>query len=249
MMHDSKSIGGWITLNRSIKRHWIWTDALYLNMWIDFLLRANYETNKVLIDSRLITLKRGQFVTSLKKLAKEYKCSIGRIRHFLDLLQNDSMIELKTTRKFTQITICNYSFYQDLKHTESIQNENRIKTERKQNETENQVNKKNNNNNKETKQKTVSPTVSFETNSIQYQLSLLLHNQIRSNNHSANRQTPDLQSWSKEIDIMINNDDRTDEDISEAIFYTQENEFWKNIIVNPKNLRQNFETIKKQMCS
>ena len=245
-MDDLKSKGGWITLNRSIKKHWIWTDALYLHMWIDFLLRANYETNKIFIDSSLITLKRGQFVTSQKKLAKQYKCSISKIRHFLYLLQDDSMIELKTTHRFTQITICNYSLYQDLKHTERNQKENRRKTERNQKETENQINKKNNNNNKETKEKMTSTNSSFNTNSVQYQLSLLLYNQIKSNNLSIYRKSPDLQSWAKEIDIMINKDNRTDDEIFDAILFTQEDGFWQNIIINPKRLRQNFQTILTQ---
>ncbi len=248
-MDDLKSNGGWITLNRSIKKHWIWSDSFYFHLWIDLLFRANYETNKIFINSKLITLKRGQFITSQKKLAKEYKCSIGKIRNFLDLLQNDSMIELKITYKFTQITICNYSLYQDLKHTERKQNEIRMKSERKQNETENQINKKNNNNNKETKEKMTSPSDSFEINSVQYQLSILLNNQIKSNNLSVNRKSPDLQSWAKEIDIMINKDNRTNDEIFDAILFTQEDRFWQNIILNPKRLRQNFETIKKQMCS
>ncbi len=112
-----------------------------------------------------------------------------------------------------------------------------MKSKRKQNETENHLNKRNNNN-KETK-------TNFDANSIEYQLSLLLQNLIKSHNPKAI--SPDLNSWSKEIDIMISKDGRNYEDIGEAIFFSQESEFWKNIVKNPKNLRQNFETILKQM--
>ena len=173
------------------------------------------------------------------------------------------MIELKTTRKFTQITISNYSSYQDTKYTESTQNENkmnterkqsknRIKAERKQNETENKVNKRNkrNNNNKETKKKETQKKSKtelelFAEKSIQYQLALLLYNQIR--NHDTKITQPDFQNWSQEIDQLIKQDNRDGDAIGEAIFFTQESEFWKNIIRNPKKLRRNFKTISEQM--
>jgi hypothetical protein len=108
-------------------------------MWIDFLIRANHQDNKILMESELIDIQRGSFITSLKKLAKDYRSSIGKIRHFLELLENDSMIELKTTHKYTKITLCNYDTYQNGEHTESFQNENRMKTESFQNETDKNV--------------------------------------------------------------------------------------------------------------
>ena len=76
----------------------------------------------------------------------------------------------------------------------------------------------------------------------------MLHNKIKSNDTSPYTSKPNLQSWSQEIDIMIKKDNISDEDIFEAILYTQENDFWKNIILNPQKLRHNFETISKQMC-
>ena len=137
---------GWISLYRSIKEHWVWKDANNLKIWIDFLMRANHRQNKIIIDSELIDIFRGTFITSLKKLAKEYGVSISKIRHLLNLLEKDSMIILNTTHKYTQITICNYETYQDAQQTERKQKENRKKTERKQKETNNNVNNVNNEN-------------------------------------------------------------------------------------------------------
>ena len=139
---------GWISLYRSIKDHWIWKNPIHLKIWIDFLMRANHKPNRVVIDGEFVSVIRGAFITSLKKLAKEYGVSIGKIRHFLELLENDSMILLKTTHKFTQITICNYETYQDGQQTERNQNEIRMKSKRNQNETDNNDNNVNNDNNK-----------------------------------------------------------------------------------------------------
>ena len=130
---------GWIKIYRSLKKHWIWQDDQYFKIWIDFLFRANHQDNRILVDSDLIPLLRGSFITSLKKLAKEYHCSIGKIRHFLKILENDSMIELITTHKYTQITLCNYDSYQDKLQTERKQNETGMKSERHGNETDKEL--------------------------------------------------------------------------------------------------------------
>jgi len=135
---------GWISLHRKIKKHWIWEDPEYLKVWIDLLLRANHEKKKILFNKELIEVERGQFITSLKKLALENKCSIGKIRRILDLLESDTMIERKTTRKATHITICNYDSYQDLRHTKSTQKAYRKHTDSTLNETNNNENNVNN---------------------------------------------------------------------------------------------------------
>ena len=108
---------GWICLHRCIKKHWIWQDANRFKWWVDLLLRANHEDKKVLIESTLVECKRGQFVTSLCALAKEWGVSRDVVRHFLDLLESDTMVIRKATTKYTQITICNYDSYQSVPTT------------------------------------------------------------------------------------------------------------------------------------
>lgn len=109
---------GWINLHRCIQEHWIWQDAHRFKWWVDLLLRASHKDTKVLIDGSLIECKRGQFITSLSKLAEEWMVSRDIVRHFLTILESDTMITRKTTQKFTQITICNYDSYQDAPTTD-----------------------------------------------------------------------------------------------------------------------------------
>ena len=105
---------GWICLHRCIQEHWIWQDANRFKWWVDLLLRANNKDAKVLIDGSLMDCKRGQFITSLGKLAEEWMVSRDTVRRFLDALESDTMIARKSTHKMTQITICNYDTYQDV---------------------------------------------------------------------------------------------------------------------------------------
>lgn len=114
------------------------------------LLRANHEDKKVLIESTLVECKRGQFVTSLCALAKEWGVSRDVVRHFLDLLESDTMVIRKATTKYTQITICNYDNYQDVATTNSQQTHNEATTNSQQTHTNNNYNNDNNVNNKET---------------------------------------------------------------------------------------------------
>ena len=102
-------------MHRCIQDHWIWQDAHRFKWWIDLLLRANNKDAKVLIDGSLMECKRGQFITSLGKLAEEWMVSRNTVLRFLDALESDTMIVRKSTHKLTQITICNYDSYQDVR--------------------------------------------------------------------------------------------------------------------------------------
>ena len=113
---------GWISLHRCIQDHWIWQDANRFKWWIDLLLRANNKDAKVLIDGSLMECKRGQFITSLGKLAEEWMVSRNTVRRFLDALESDTMIVRKSTHKLTQITICNYDSYQDVRTSDDTTN-------------------------------------------------------------------------------------------------------------------------------
>ncbi len=117
-------VQGWIKLHRKIKKHWIWGNPFYLQLWIDFLMRANHEGSKILIGSDFIEVNRGTFITSQLKLAKEYMCSRKRINTFLNLLEKDQMIDFQGNSKFTMITICNYDSYQDRRTIEEHQKNN-----------------------------------------------------------------------------------------------------------------------------
>lgn len=113
---------GWINLHRCIQEHWIWQDAHRFKWWVDLLLRASHKDTKVLFDGSLIECKRGQFITSLGKLAEEWMVSRGAVRRFLDALENDTMIARVSTHKMTQITICNYDSYQSVRTTDDTTN-------------------------------------------------------------------------------------------------------------------------------
>jgi hypothetical protein len=110
-------LDGWIKLHRQIQEHWLWQSKKPFDKrsaWIDLLLLANHEDNKVLLGNELITIKRGEHVTSERKLAERWGWSKTKVRRFLKILENDSMILVqKPNQKRTSIKLLHYSDYQD----------------------------------------------------------------------------------------------------------------------------------------
>ena len=124
------SKGNWIKLNRNIRKHFLWdfTKPLYLMAWIDILMSANYADKKVIVGDSVITVPRGSFVTSLRKLATQWQCSKDTVKRILTILESDSMITCKADSKHTIITVENYALYQDVTDTDKDSNKDTQQT-------------------------------------------------------------------------------------------------------------------------
>lgn len=143
---------GWISVHRQIWDNWVWKEKPFSKgqAWIDLLLMANHEDKKALIGNKLITVKKGSHITSIRKLCDRWGWSNTKVRSFLSLLEQDGMIDVKSDTKKTTLTIVNYSDYQDMNATKNDtetpqkRHENTTKTTRKH--TNNNVNNDNNDN-------------------------------------------------------------------------------------------------------
>ena len=103
-------MNGFIVLHRKLL-DWEWHDDFYMGwLWVTLLLMANHEDKKW----RGKVIKRGQLVTDLASLSAQTGLSVRQIRTRLDRLVECECIDKQTTNKFTIITICNYSNYQDM---------------------------------------------------------------------------------------------------------------------------------------
>ncbi len=106
---------GWVRLNRSIMDNWLWKEKPFSKAcaWIDLLLSANHEDKKVLFDGNLVTVKRGQQLTSIRKLSERWGWNRRTTRKFLLMLENDGMVHVECTTRCTTVTLINYGKYQD----------------------------------------------------------------------------------------------------------------------------------------
>lgn len=147
---------GWISIDRKIQDHWVWskkTELTKFEAWFDILLTVNHKDQKVLIKNTLFTVKRGQSIKSQLTWAKRWNWSRSATRRFLELLESDSMITLKTTNKTTILTVCKYDSYQSVRTSDEQQVNIKRTTSEHQMNTNNNVNNNNNDNNEEKKEK------------------------------------------------------------------------------------------------
>lgn len=148
---------GWISIYRSIQDHWLWQEKPFSKgqAWLDLLLSANHQDKKTLLGNELITIKRGSFITSQKKLMERWGWGSEKTRTFLKLLDSDGMIKFQPDKKKTTIVILNYNVYQSQNafsldnsmDSKEVQNANRMQTECKQNDSRTSAETNNNDNN------------------------------------------------------------------------------------------------------
>jgi DNA replication protein DnaD len=92
---------------------------------------ANHADGKVLFNDCFVRVKRGQLLTTMKKLGDTCGWSLKKVSNFLNKLQKDDMIKQKRTSKYTLLTIVNYDFYQSKK----AERKNKGKSEENQRKT------------------------------------------------------------------------------------------------------------------
>lgn len=186
------------------------------------LLKANHQDGYVIVVGlQRITLKPGQFVFGRKKAAEETGLSEQEIRTIIAFLKKIEFLTIKTTNKFSVISIINWPLYQAAYDINQPANQ----------PTTNQQLTTNNNNR----------TKDFLSDSIEVRLSELLLEKILSRNPGHKK--PNLQTWAKDIDLMIRLDKRTAEDIRRVIEWCQTDSFWQSNILSTAKLRKQFDQL------
>ena len=131
---------GFILIHRKLLK-WQWyKDSNTLHLFIDLLLDANYEDSKVGFQE----IKRGQCLTSLKRMHENTGLTYQQIRTSLSKLEKSGEINKQTTNRYSIITINKYNDYQELNKqtTNKQQTNNNIKIKIIKNNTNNEINNK-----------------------------------------------------------------------------------------------------------
>lgn len=118
---------GWIKLHRQIQECDLWDseDEPFdrRSAWIDLLLLANHEDKKIIFNGKPLTVKAGQRITSLRKLAERWNWSVNRVKRYLDLLEKLNMIVRESDNRKTLLTVVKYEVYQSQRYTDEYTNE------------------------------------------------------------------------------------------------------------------------------
>lgn len=110
---------GYIKLYRDIRDHWLWDDKPFSKgqAWTDLLMMMNHKEREVMFNGKVVNVKRGSRITSLRKLADRWGWSIHKVSDFLYILEETGMILHERDSKKTLINVVNYGFYQGQEDT------------------------------------------------------------------------------------------------------------------------------------
>ena len=111
---------GWILLHRKIQECEIWSNSQPFDMrsaWVDLLLLANHKDVEIVFDYKPMVVRRGQYLTSVRKLSARWSWSKDRTLKYLRLLESLGMIHRDSTNQRTLITIEKYDVYQNEQDT------------------------------------------------------------------------------------------------------------------------------------
>lgn len=151
---------GFMFLHRQLLK-WEWFDnSNMVHIWIYLLLKANYQEE----NWHGVKIPRGSLVTSVGSIGKDTGMSARSVRTCLNRLKTTGEVTIKTTNKYSIVTICKYDSYnvqidetieQATNKTTSIET-NKRQTNDKQTTTSNNNNKDNKEDNIKEKETNVS---------------------------------------------------------------------------------------------
>jgi hypothetical protein len=204
---------GWVKLHRQFK-DWEWYNkSEMVHLFIHCLIKANFKDGSF----QGIECKKGSFITSLKHLSDETNISIQTIRTCLKKLQLTKEINVKSTNKLTQITICNYDSYQQETDEANKQLTNNQQTTNKQLTTIEEYKES-----KEEKEVTITPKNKFSEDIFKFYEFYLKHFEDRYKPENESQKN----KWLECIDKLIKIDGLTPREINDIILRGRNDEFW-----------------------
>jgi hypothetical protein len=147
---------GWIKLHRKIRNNPVFSDIHLLRLWIICLTEVTHKEREQIVGRQVVNLLPGQFVTGRfdlqglynRGLSSEQQKSPYTVWRWLTTLQDLDFLSIKSSNKFSVVTVVKWSEYQSCEQ----QNEQQTSNKRAANEQQVSTNKnvKNDKNEKKT---------------------------------------------------------------------------------------------------
>ncbi len=105
---------GYYLMARGWQDHYLFKGQKFSerDAWCYLIEQASFIPHKTRWGNKIISVDRGVVPTSYRNLSDAWKWSVNRVRRFLNILQDDGMIFVKSDTGLTLISICNYNQYQ-----------------------------------------------------------------------------------------------------------------------------------------
>lgn len=131
------STSGWLKLYRQVIQSSVWTNSDWLKMWVLVLTQAAFTDNITQkVNGIKVKVNRGEWATNRRTAAQlfNYDCkpeqqiSESTAYRILMQLKSDSMVNIKSTNKYSVVTVINYDTFQ---FGEQLSNSDAIETRQK----------------------------------------------------------------------------------------------------------------------
>ncbi|WP_342577226.1 hypothetical protein [Psychrobacillus sp. FSL K6-2843] len=237
---------GWIKLHRKTLLSPVFGDSKKLKLWMLCLLKASHTERKQVVGNQVIILEKGQFVTGRVSLTMDYnrdvigteRVSEQTLWRWMKFLEKEGMLSIKSTTKFSVITVVNWNIYQISGQEDESQMNNKLATNEFLLNTNNNVNKVENLKkvNKNNSRQSSTSDVDLENAHLLYQL-------IQENEYL---EEPNFERWVNHFRILRNNghDDNT---IKYLIEFSQRDSYLQTIIRSAEDFKVHYPRI--YMCS
>ena len=111
---------GYIKLYRKVTNSFVWTNANMFKLWSLCLMEASHKESRFIFNGQEIAVSSGQFVTGRAVIEKEFKEGVPRdqqivgrtLWRWLKKFENEQMLSISSTPKYSVITINNWDDYQ-----------------------------------------------------------------------------------------------------------------------------------------
>lgn len=112
---------GWIKLHRKIRENPVFNNPKLLRLWLICLTEANYAKGSQLVGNQIVELEPGQFVTGRFDIFNMYNDGLvpservkgeKTVYRWLDVLVSNGFLTMKSTNKYTVVTVANWELYQ-----------------------------------------------------------------------------------------------------------------------------------------
>lgn len=104
---------GWVKIHRKLLEHYLFEDAQLYKFFSWCVLSAAYEPCMVKFGNKIVELKPGQLVMSLRQTSEKLRVSMRQLRTYIKTLKNDTTIDTQSDTQSTIITIVNWGVYQN----------------------------------------------------------------------------------------------------------------------------------------
>lgn len=239
---------GYVKLYRKVMDSFVWTNPNMYKLWSLCLMKASHESRKFLFNGKEIWLNSGEFVTGRDAITfemnrgvkSEHQVNSTSVWRWLKKFESEQMLNIKSTTKYSVISINNWEEYQGGEQQVNI---NRTTSEQQVNTNKNEKNEKNDKNNNPRNKRKKRVYADDDPNKI---LAKTLYKLIQKNQDI---KEPDIDAWANTIRLTIESDKRTGKEVQDVIVWAMQDDFWYKVVLSPSSLRRNFDQMVAQMNS